>query len=76
MLSVDGQLEDSPADALGVMYVLAAPVIPGRGFLFATIRGELHEIHAAVSALFKFFWNHVRFVVHDVLLDVESFMEI
>jgi hypothetical protein len=29
--------------------VHAAPVVPGNGFLFATIRGELHEIHAAVS---------------------------
>lgn len=29
--------------------MIAAPVVPGNGFLFATIRGELHEIHAAVS---------------------------
>ncbi|KAG0621937.1 hypothetical protein M758_3G059600 [Ceratodon purpureus] len=43
---VDALRQLLPYAARSVSY--HAPVIPGRGFLFATIRGELHEIHAAV----------------------------
>ena len=34
----------------------AAPVSPDNGFLFATIRGEFHEIHASVYIITLFLW--------------------
>ena len=51
----------------GAIVCFAAPVSPDNGFLFATIRGEFHEIHASVYITTLFLWlsnereaTHVR----------------
>jgi len=58
---------------------LAAPVFPGSGFLFTTIRGELHEIHAAVRFSLKISHqirhnalNVVYPLIHLFTLNVET----
>jgi len=51
--------------------VLTAPVFPSSGFLFATIKGELHEIHAAVSLPLQNS-HRIRKIALNVIISTQS----